>query len=92
MSQTNVVPGGWSAWRPLTAQDHQEFNKIAAHLLGVKYTPLLVATKVVAGMEYEYLCTTELVIPQPVHGAATVLAYQPPSGNPVVLGVTPIHP
>ena len=53
--QTHVV-GGYSKPRSLTDQEELFFQKATANLQGVEYKPENVATQIVAGTNYRFLC------------------------------------
>lgn len=53
--------GGWTNYRDVKEQDQALFTKVMSHLLGVKYTPLRVATQIVAGTNYRFLCEAETI-------------------------------
>ena len=86
--------GGWSNFKnPLTADATLVFQA-AMTLTGVTYTPFAFATQIVSGTNYCFLCTTTLVSPNPVQGAAKVYVYQPLPGHggPHVMQITQVHP
>ncbi len=60
-----MLAGGWSEFRALTAEDKDVFERAIKGLMGVTYEPLLVATQVVAGENFKYLCNATLVIQDP---------------------------
>lgn len=64
-----VVVGGWTVSEPgestLTAEEQEIFDRATAELLGVDYTPVAVlATQLVSGMNYAYLCSSKAVTPE----------------------------
>jgi hypothetical protein len=56
--------GGYGPFEPLDAKTKDIFAKALAGLTGVGYTPLIVATQVVAGTNYLYMCNGHVVAPQ----------------------------
>ncbi|HRN16378.1 MAG TPA: hypothetical protein PLF38_04905 [Xylanibacter oryzae] len=58
---SSIKYGGWTNNRELTDDDTALFTKVMGHLLGVKYTPLRVATQIVAGTNYRFLCEAQTV-------------------------------
>ncbi|MBR4915889.1 MAG: hypothetical protein IKZ45_02250 [Fibrobacter sp.] len=53
-----MLMGGFSEQRPLTAEDSAVFAAATKDYAYLKLAPLSVATQVVAGMNYLFLCTT----------------------------------
>ena len=58
MSTEQTIPGGWTPYRPLTAEDRKVFNEAMKGFVGVTYTPNEVSTQVVAGTNYRFKCTS----------------------------------
>ncbi|NMU18513.1 hypothetical protein HKA97_00780, partial [Vibrio parahaemolyticus] len=50
------MAGGWSPFHELTAENKEVFAKGIEGFVGVKYSPLVVATQVVAGQNYAFFC------------------------------------
>ncbi|EJL6793309.1 hypothetical protein [Vibrio alginolyticus] len=57
------MAGGWSPFHELTAENKEVFAKGIEGFVGVKYSPLVVATQVVAGQNYAFFCNAEVVHP-----------------------------
>jgi hypothetical protein len=57
------MAGGWSPFNELKAEDKEVFAKGIEGFVGVKYSPLVVATQVVAGQNYAFFCNAEVVYP-----------------------------
>jgi len=83
---TTSLPGGFTAYRPLTANDKIVFNEAMSHILGVVYTPLTVSSQLVAGTNYRFRCTAS-VPPSEVLWEAIVEIFQPLKGKPFVTGI-----
>lgn len=79
--ETNANPGGWTSFRPLTSEDKDVFNKALNGLVGVGYEPLLVATQVVAGINYRFFCNAKVVYPNAPYYAAIILIFKPLQGD-----------
>ncbi|BAL94786.1 hypothetical protein [Rubrivivax gelatinosus] len=78
MTQTTMA-GGWSQFRfELSESDRDVFNGAMHGLVGVGYKPLAVATQVVAGLNYCFLCKAHPVYPKAEEYAAEVYIYAPP--------------
>lgn len=63
---TEGLVGGWTEFRPLTAEDQQVFDQALGGLIGVKYTPLEVAVQIVVGTNYKFRCDALPQVPNPV--------------------------
>lgn len=79
--ETTMMYGGYTAQRPLGDRDKELFRNVTEKLEGVKYTPESVATQVVAGMNYRFVCTAETVARNPETFRAEVTVYQPLPGQ-----------
>ena len=64
------MTGEWSGFRSLTNDDTQAFNAAMGGFAGVDYTPCMVATQVVNGMNYCFLCKAKVVSADGVEFAA----------------------
>ncbi|WP_336981144.1 MULTISPECIES: hypothetical protein [unclassified Cedecea] len=78
--QQTLLPGGWTAYHPLTAQDRKVFEKALNGHLGVDYEPQKVKTQVVAGTNYRFLCEAS-VPPSTAVWEAIVEIYAPLPGQ-----------
>lgn len=75
--------GGWSGFDfTVSAEADKVFTAALEGFTGVQYTPLAVATQVVAGTNYCFLCQGEVVVPSQPQIAALVYIYQPLAGQP----------
>ncbi|GFM80510.1 hypothetical protein PSCICN_12020 [Pseudomonas cichorii] len=77
MADEAVGFGGWSPYRELNPQDQVIFDEALSGLLGVKYTPTLVATQIVKGTNYRYQADAEVPGPTPGTWKALVDIYVP---------------
>ena len=76
---SNVDSGAWTNFtNPLTPDAKQVFKHVSN--TGVTYTPFAFATRVVAGTNYCFVCTSTLVAPSQTQGAAQVYVFQPLPG------------
>lgn len=80
------LPGGWSSYHPLTADDKKVFDEAMKGFVGVKYTPTAVKTQVVNGTNYRFKCTASLPGSTAV-SEAVVEIFQPLNGAPVLTGI-----
>lgn len=79
--KTQTLCGGYTAQRPLTEDEHLLFDRVTRELTGVKYTPQSVATQVVAGTNYRFVCTAETATDKPAVHKAEITVYQPLPGQ-----------
>jgi hypothetical protein len=78
-----VITGGWSPFTSHISDMAQEaFNKAMSGLMGVRYEPVAVSEQVVAGMNYQFFCNSQVVYPdapvRPVMVHITALLNQDP--------------
>lgn len=76
--------GGFSSFREITDDEKQMFNEILKDFVGVGRTPLAVATQVVNGMNYAFLCDAKIVIPSASPHNEIVIIYRPLQGEPIL--------
>lgn len=69
--EDGVITGGWTSLHPLSEGDREAFGELA-----LEFEPLLVATQVVAGVIYCFICNDRTKTPQPYE----VWVLRPPSG------------
>lgn len=84
-NQENPI-GGWTPYHELTAEDKKVFEQAIKNILGVKYTPKMVSTQVVAGVNYRFRCDAT-VPPSYAIWEAIVEIYKPLNGDPYVTGI-----
>jgi hypothetical protein len=87
MSQ-NVIPGGWTAYSTQISDDAKKAFEVVKALLGVEYTPLAVATQVVAGINYSFFCNRKVVYPNAPYEGAMVEIFKSPDGNTHIVSIT----
>lgn len=75
--------GGYTAFRKIDEKEKMLFVK-SMYLKGVDYNPLAVATQMVSGTNYQFLCEAKVVIPDPVPYNALVTIYAPLQGEAVI--------
>ena len=90
------IPGGWSvngeAASTLTDEEAAIFESAIQGLLGVSYTPVAVlATQLVAGTNYAFLCSGVTVIPNATPEWYVVTVYQDLKGNTAVISIEDIE-
>ena len=75
-----LLVGGFSQDRAVTPEDLEIFYQAFEGFTGVSYEPTLVATQVVAGMNYRFTTTATPVIPEPYSYTAYVYIFKPLDG------------
>jgi hypothetical protein len=85
-TQESTQAGGWSPYHALTAEDKKIFDEAMHGFVGVKYTPQMVSTQVVAGMNYRFKCSATMS-PSNAIWEAIVEIYSPLQGKPYVTGI-----
>ena len=84
--------GGWAvsteATSTLAAEEQAIFDQAMGDLVGVEYTPVaLLGTQVVAGTNYAYLCSGEVMDGQGTQGWYVVVIYEDLDGNAEVTSI-----
>ena len=83
MIVSTIQPGSWNAFNFNISHEARAIFDAALHgFVGVRYKPLAVATQIVAGTNYCFLCEATVVYPGATPYAAKVYIYQPLQGNP----------
>lgn len=75
------LAGGFTPQRPLGEKDAELFRQATSQLSDVRYTPVSVATQVVAGINYRFICEAETVTEQPEHFRAEIVVFVPLPGR-----------
>ena len=87
------LSGGWSATTDVTITEEAQsaFDNAMNTLVGVDYEPIdLLATQVVAGTNYCFLCRSTVVVPDAIPSYAFVYVYEDLQGNAEILGIKDI--
>ena len=79
-SDTRIV-GGYTHDRRLTDQERQLFDTAVASIDDVKYKPMSVATQVVAGTNYRFICKARETKKRGKHFDAVIVIYKPLPGQ-----------
>jgi len=80
-----MLMGGYSEQRPLTAEDSTVFAAATKDYAYLKLAPLSVATQVVAGMNYLFLCTTSGFNRPPTETLVKIFKPLPGRGEPELI-------
>ena len=90
---SNTMPGGWTAFSFTIPGDAKHvFDKALEGFTGVGYTPLAVATQVVEGTNYCYLCKGVVVYPGAPELVVKMYIYKPLDGSPHITQIVEIRP
>lgn len=73
----NSAEGAYTAMHALTSEDKTVFDQAMKGIVGVTYTPDSVATQVVNGTNYKFLCKAETMTNPPMKFDAEVIVYRP---------------
>lgn len=79
--EKTMMTGGYTDPRQPDAKELELFRQVTAGLTGVEYTPENVATQVVAGLNYRFVCKASTVTPDPETYRAEIIVYQPLPGR-----------
>ena len=89
----DTIPGGWSGFDfTLSPESKEAFDQAMEGFVGVQYTPVAVATQVVAGLNYCFICEGQVVYPGATETAYKVYIYAPLQGKPVITAIERILP
>ena len=78
----SIQPGGWTDFNfNISVDARKVFDTAMQGLIGVSFRPLAVATQVVEGINYCFLCEAIPDSPGATSYAAKVYIYQPPQGQ-----------
>lgn len=78
--KTNLC-GGYTQQRPLEVSERELFRQVTAGMTGVSYTPESVATQVVAGTNYRFVCKAKTVTADPETYEAEIIVFKPLPGR-----------
>lgn len=84
------LDGGFTEFREITEEEKQMFDKVMESIVGMVQIPLAVATQVVAGVNYTFLCNAKLLVPHATPQNDLVTIYKPLQGEPMVTSIRPI--
>lgn len=79
-----TLVGGFTSFREIQEEEKALFEKCLRNLVGVGRVPLAVATQVVNGVNYAFLCNSQVIIPDPVPYNELVIIYKPLEGEPIL--------
>ncbi|AVD36127.1 hypothetical protein [Clostridioides difficile] len=73
----SLIVGGWSKFRAVEEEDLKVFNEAVGMLKGVDYEPLIVATQIVAGTNFKFICNATSVTNPPHDYLAEIIIFNP---------------
>lgn len=79
--------GGWTKFRPVTEEDFAVFNEALNGLVGVSYEPLIVATQLVNGTNYRFICNATTMTNPPSDYLAEITIFKPLEGPAVITSI-----
>ena len=85
-----MFTGGWTDFCALRAEDESLFKETMT-LKGVDYKPFAVATQVVNGTNYKFLCNATAVTNPPRRFLAQVIIYAPLEGQAVITHISELN-
>ena len=86
----NQMLGGFTDFRPVTAEDIAIFNRAIGRVVGTTYVPILVSTQVVNGTNYIFIAQTSKVTSTgTIQGLARVKIYVDLQGAAQVISIEP---
>lgn len=80
-------PGGWTVHNSITDEDIKVFKTAMNGLKGVDYKPEIVATQVVNGTNYCFICKSKVASPNGPEGISKVMIYKPLDGDPKIISI-----
>ncbi|AOR59258.1 hypothetical protein [Pectobacterium parmentieri] len=89
---SNNTVGGWSAFRDVDNADKSFFESVLNGLVGMKYTPIFVATQIVSGTNYSFLSKAIGAFPNAQLNMTLVRIYKPLSGEAHITSIEKIEP
>lgn len=92
IGSNDVQYGEWSTLRDLTEHDREVFNAALKDFVGVAYEPLQVASQLVAGTNYCFIChaKTSTLHPQEYNAQVMIFAPLPGAGTPIITSIVRI--
>ena len=87
-AQAQIV-GGWGSLHALDATEQAVFEKVTSGLVGAKYDALEVRSKVVNGLEYQYVANQSIPGYEGTR-RVSVEVYAPAGGVPSILSIKPL--
>lgn len=81
------IPGGWRVHDKIIDEEIKILNTALNGLVGVDYKPEILATQVVNGTNYCFICKSIGVIPNSPEGISKIMIYKPLKGDPIIISI-----
>ncbi|VIF62590.1 Uncharacterised protein [Clostridioides difficile] len=73
----SILCGGWSDFKVVEKEDLEVFEEAVGTLKGISYRPIVVATQLVAGKNYCFICNATSVTNPPRNFLAEIVIFKP---------------
>lgn len=90
LDAANNMPGGWTSYHKPSAEEIKIFEEAFEGFVGVKFTPFLVKSQIVNGVNYSYITNAAGVYPGAIPYKAVVSIYKPINGKAVITNIVKI--
>lgn len=88
---TKTIVGGWTDFDFTISADAKDvLHAVMGKLLGVRYVPVAVATQVVSGTNYCFLCEATGVFPGACTSLVEIYVHRPLKGDPHLSSIKPV--
>lgn len=81
------ILGGWKIHDRITDADIRVLKTALNGLVGVDYKPEMLATQVVNGTNYCFICKSIGAMPNNQEGISKIMIYKPLKGDPVITNI-----
>lgn len=78
---SDSVVGGYTSQRSITDDEREMFDRAVAEIEDIEYTPRSVATQVVAGTNYRFVCKARETVKGGKRFDAVIVIYKPLPGQ-----------
>jgi len=86
-SKENSMPGGWTEFHKPGSEEIKIFEEAFEGFVGVMYTPFLVKSQIVNGVNYKFVADAIGVYPEAQPYKALVSIYKPINGKAVITNI-----
>jgi hypothetical protein len=90
---SEMIPGGWSPWIwAINKTEGRIFDEVMEQIIGVEYKPVAIASQVVSGTNYAYLCEATIMNEAQTKYVAIVYILAPLKTKPFLRNIRPVQP
>lgn len=89
-NDSNTMPGGWTEYHKPSPEEIKIFEEAFEGFVGVKYTPVMVKSQIVNGVNYIYIADAIGVYPGATPYKAQVSIYKPIQGKAMLTNIIKI--